>query len=229
MDVTLTATVGRTTGSRSSNRLRNEGQIPGVLYGLGRDSVTLAVDRRSLRQALTTDAGLNAIITLDVDGTDELCIVRELQRHPVRNDVTHVDFIRVDPNAEILVEVPIVLEGEAKAVLAEQGVVDQVHYTLSVYAKPNAIPNEVTLDVSDLQVGDTITVADVTLPSGARTETDPDDVIVTASVTRAALEEEEAELAEGEEAEGAEGEGGEAAAEGGESGGDAAGESSDES
>jgi large subunit ribosomal protein L25 len=217
MDVTLTATVGRPTGSRPSNRLRAEGQIPGVLYGLGKEAITLAVDRRSLRQALTTDASLNAIITLDVDGTEELCIVRELQRHPVRNDVTHVDFIRVDANVEILVEVPLVLEGEAKEVLSEQGVVDQVHYTLSVYAKPNAIPNELTIDVSDLKVGDTITVADVTLPAGARTEAEPDEVLVTASVTRAALEEgEEAEGAEGEAAEGAEGEAADGEAEGAE-------------
>ncbi|QGG96006.1 50S ribosomal protein L25 [Actinomarinicola tropica] len=225
MDVTLTANVGRTTGSRPSNRLRDEGQIPGVLYGLGGDAITLAVDRRELRQALTTDAGLNAIITLDVDGSDELCIVRELQRHPIRNDVVHVDFIRVDPNAEILVEVPLVLEGEAKQVLAEQGVVDQVHYTLSVYAKPSAIPNELVIDVSEMAVGDTITVADLTLPSGARTEAEPDEVLVTASVTRAALEEEGEEAAEGEE--GAEGE----AAEGGDAedaGGEAA-EASDES
>lgn len=222
MDVTLTATVGRTTGSRPSNRLRTEGQIPGVLYGLGKDAITLHVDRRSLRQALTTDASLNAIITLEVDGEEELCIVRELQRHPVRNDVTHVDFVRVDPNAEILVEVPLVLEGEAKEVLSEQGVVDQVHYTLSVYAKPNAIPNELTIDISDLKVGETITVADLTLPAGARTEVEPDEVVVTASVTRAAIE--EVEVAEGAEAEAEAGEG-----EGAEAGAGDADEASDES
>jgi large subunit ribosomal protein L25 len=215
MDVTLTATTGRTTGSRPSKRLRAEGQIPGTLYGLGKDAITLAVERRSLRQALTTEASLNAILTLQIDGTDELCIVRDLQRHPVRNEVIHVDFVRVDPNAEILVEVPIVLEGDAKQVLAEQGVVDQVAYTLSVYAKPNAIPNELTVDVSGLTIGDSLHVADITLPAGARTEVDPEETIVTASVTRAEIEEaevaegeeaEEAEVAEGEEAEGGESE-----------------------
>jgi large subunit ribosomal protein L25 len=212
MDVTLTATVGRTTGSRPSNRLRTEGQVPGVLYGLGRDNITVAVDYRSLRQALTTEAGLNAIITMSVDGSDELCIVRDLQRDPVRNDVTHVDFVRVDPDAEILVEVPIILEGEAKQVHDEQGVVDQVAYTLSVYAKPNAIPNEVTVNIDDLAVGDTLQVSDITLPAGARTEADPDEVIVTASVTRAAVEDELADGEEGEAEEGEEAEGGDDAA-----------------
>jgi large subunit ribosomal protein L25 len=211
MDVTISATVGRTTGSRPSNRLRTEGQIPGVLYGLGRDNVTLSVDYRSLRSALTTDAGLNAIITMDVDGASELCIVRDLQRDPVRQDVTHVDFVRVDPDAEILVEVPIVLEGEAKKVHDEQGVVDQVAYTLSVYAKPNAIPNEVTLNIDELAVGDTMHVSDITLPAGARTEADPDEVIVTASVTRAAVEDEVAEGEEGEAAEGEAADGGDTA------------------
>lgn len=209
MDVTLTATTGRTTGSRPSKRLIAEGKVPGTLYGLGKDPITLSVDYRELRQALTTDASLNAIITLDVDGNDELCIVKDLQRHSVRNDVIHVDFVRVDPKMEILVEVPIILEGEPKAVYDEQGVVDQVHYTLSVYAKPNAIPNELVLDISGLAVGDTLTVSDIALPEGARTEAEPDEVIVTASVTRAAIEDEEAEAAAGA-AEGEEGEEGDA-------------------
>lgn len=209
MDVTLTATVGRTTGSRPSNRLRAEGKIPGTLYGLGKDPLTLAVERRDLRQALTTEAGLNAIITLAVDGSDELCIVKELQRHPVRNEVVHVDFVRVDPDAEILVEVPIVLEGEARKVLAESGVVDQIAYHLSVYAKPSAIPNEFILDVSEMEVGDVLTVSDISLPAGVRTEIDPEEAVVSASVTRAALEDE----GEGEGEEAAEGEAPAAAAE----------------
>jgi large subunit ribosomal protein L25 len=218
MDVTITATVGRTTGSAPSNRLRNDGQIPGVLYGLGRDNITLAVDHRSLRQALTTDAGLNAIITMTVDGTDELCIVRDLQRDPVRHEVTHVDFVRVDPDADILVDVPITLEGEAKKVHDEQGIVDQIAYTLAVFAKPNAIPNELVLNIEDLAVGDTLLVSDIPLPAGSRTEVDPDEVVLTASVTRAAIE----ETAE----EGAEAEGGDEAAEGAEADGDS--ESSDD-
>lgn len=213
MDVTLTATTGRTIGSGPSKRLRAEGKVPGTLYGLGKDPVTLTVEHRDLRQALTTDAALNAIITLSVGDADELCIVKELQRHPVRNDVIHVDFVRVDPDAEILVEVPIVLEGEAKQVLDEQGVVDQVAYTLSVFAKPNAIPNEVTLDVSAMEVGDTLTVADITLPAGARTEIDPEEAIVTATITRAAIEDEDVEGDEVEGEEAAEGDGGDDAAE----------------
>ncbi|HSL57579.1 MAG TPA: 50S ribosomal protein L25 [Acidimicrobiales bacterium] len=193
MDVTLTATTGRTTGSRPSNRLRVEGKVPGVLYGLGKDPVSLTVDWRELRQALTTEASLNAIITLDVDGTKEISIVKELQRHPVRNDVIHVDFVRVDITQELLVEVPIVLQGEARKVQDEQGVVEQVLYTLPVYAKPDAIPNELTIDITGLEMGDAVRVGDLDLPAGSRTELDDDEVIAATSSTRAAIEEGEAE------------------------------------
>ncbi|MFA5565431.1 MAG: 50S ribosomal protein L25 [Acidimicrobiia bacterium] len=188
MDVTLSAAVGRTTGSRSSRRLRREGKVPGVLYGLGKDDVSVAVEYRALRQALTTDAGLNALITMSVDGNNELCIVRDLQRHPVRNEVIHVDFVRVDAHAEIQIDVPVVLEGEPRKVLSEQGVVDQVLYHLAVYAKADAIPNELVVDISELEIGETIIVADVSLPVGARTEVDPEEVVVTASITRAEVE-----------------------------------------
>lgn len=184
MDVTLSAVVGRTTGSRSSRRLRREGKVPGVLYGLDKAEVSVAVEHRSLRQALTTEAGLNALITMEVDGESELCLVRDLQRHPVRNDVIHVDFLRVDAHAEIQVDVPVVLEGEPRKVLSEQGVVDQVLYHLSLFAKADAIPNEILVDISELEVGETIVVGDITLPTGARTELEPDEAVVTASVTR---------------------------------------------
>ena len=199
MDVTLTATTGRTTGSRPSNRLRVEGKVPGVLYGMGKDPVSLTVDYRELRQALTTEASLNAIITLEVDGAKEVSIVKELQRQPVRNDVIHVDFARVDITQELLVEVPIVLEGEARKVQDEQGVVEQVLYTLSVYAKPDATPNELTVDISGLEMGDSVRVGDLDLPAGSRTELEDDETVAATSSTRAAIEEgeEEGEVAEG--------------------------------
>jgi len=208
----LTAEVGRTLGTRPSRRLRREGKIPATVYGLGADPVSVAVEQSALRSVLTTDAGLNALIDLDVDGDRQLSIVKELQRHPVRNDVIHVDFIRIDPDEEIEVEVPITLEGEAKEVIAANGMVDQAMFSLTVLAKPNAIPNEFVVDVSALTVGDSIRVADLTLPEGARTEVELDDAIAMGTVTRSTLdaiaEEEAAEAAallESEYVEGAEG------------------------
>lgn len=226
-ELLLTAHTGRTTGTRSSRRLRSEGLVPSVVYGLGSDPMSVAVEWPALRKALTTDAGVNALITLDIEGDQQLSIVKDIQRHPTRRDVIHVDFIRIDPNAEVEVEVPLVLTGEARNVTQVSGMVDQTMFTLSVLSKPQDIPTEVTADITELEVNETVTVADVVLPSGVRTEVDPDESVASGVVTRSTLdamrEEEEAAAAallEGEggaPAEGAEGEGdGEAAdAEGG--------------
>ncbi len=209
-ELLLTAHTGRMTGTRSSRRLRAEGMVPGVVYGLGQDSVSVAVAWPALRKALTTDAGVNALLTLDIDGEQQLSIVKDIQRHPTRRDVIHVDYIRLDPNAEVEVEVPVVLEGEAKAVTAVSGMVDQTMFALTVLSKPDSIPTELTVDISELEVGDAIKVGEVALPAGVRTEVDAEDTIASALVTRSTLEamrqEEEGDAAEGEEGEAASGE-----------------------
>lgn len=221
-ELVLAAETGRPTGTRPSRRLRGEGQVPGVVYGLGQESQSVSVDWPALRKALTTDAGLNALIQLDVDGNRQLSIVKELQRHPVRRDVVHVDFLRVDPDAEIQVEVPITLIGEAREVTAEDGMVDQTLFALSVFSKPGAIPSEFEADISELTVGDSLRVSDITLPSGVRTEVDPDEAIAVGMVTRSTIEAMAADEAAAAEAE-AEGEEGAAA-----EGGDQAAEASDD-
>ncbi len=222
-ELALTAQSGRTTGSRETRRIRREGKVPGVVYGLGADPVAVAVDWPELRRVLTTDAGLNALISLEVDGNKQLSIVKDMQRHPVRRDVTHVDFLRIDPDAEIQVDVPVTLEGEAREVIAESGMVDQSLFTLSVFSKPDAIPDGLSIDISDLTVGDAVRVSDIALPAGVRTEVDPDEPVAIGTVTRSTLEAMAAEEA----AEAAELEDGEAPAEGSEQGGDADGDGGD--
>jgi large subunit ribosomal protein L25 len=224
-DITLVAETGRTTGSAASRRLRANGKVPAVLYGRGADPVSLTVDWRELRSALTTDKGLNALLTLKVGSKKTTALVKDLQRHPVRRDVLHVDFLSVDVDVVISTDVPIVLEGEATLVIREQGVVDQVMNAIVIQAKPDDIPGSLSVDVSELEIGHTITVADLELPPGVATEVDPDETVVTAQLTSLALaEEEEGEGEEGEEGiegeaaegEAAEGEGGAAADESGE-------------
>ena len=114
--------------------------------------------------------------------------MKEIQRHPARRNVTHVDFIRLDANAELSVEVPILLEGEAKNVTQVSGMVDQNLFSLAIFSKPDAIPTELTVDISELEVGEAIHVSDIVLPSGVRTEVDPEESIATAVVTRTTLE-----------------------------------------
>ncbi len=219
-EITLAAELGRAIGSRPTGRLRAAGRIPGVIYGHGTDPLAVSVDARDLRHALTTDAGLNQLLELEVDGTRHLTLARELQRHPVRNTVTHVDFLIVRRDEVISADVPIVLVGEAKAVEVERGVINQALTSLAVNATPAAIPNSFEVDVSELAIGDAVRVGDLRLPQGVTTEVDPEEAVVIAAASAVAAEvaEEEAEaeaaaeLAEGAEAEAeGEGEGGEAA------------------
>ena len=205
-DLVLNTEEKTTIGSRSSRRLRRDGKVPGVLYGLGQDPEIFSVDYGDLRGALTTDAGLNALIQLSINGTNQLSILKTLQRHPVKDEVIHVDFVRVDPNQELAVEVPIVLEGVAKKVTDQNGMVDQTMFSLSVLSLPDSIPNELTADVSELEINDAIRVSDVVLPEGVRTEVDPEEAIAVGTVTRSTMEsmaaEEAAEVEGAEEMEG---------------------------
>jgi large subunit ribosomal protein L25 len=218
-EITLVAETGRPTGSRPANRLRAQGKVPGVVYGLGNDPTPVSVDWRELRRVLTTEAGLNALIDLQVDGDTRLSIVKELQRHPVRHTVDHVDFLLIRRDQVITVDVPVVLEGEAELVTREGGMVDQVLTLLSVSAKPADIPNELPVDISELQIGDTVRIGDLRLPSGVTTDLDPEDPVISAHVATTTLEIEEideadAELAAEQAAEAGEGPAAEEAAEG---------------
>lgn len=227
-EITLVAEPGRIGGSASSRRLRAEGRVPAVVYGHGTAATSVSVDGRELRLALSGEAGLNQLLNLKIGSDSQLALARAIQRHPVRHTVLHVDFQIVRRDEVISAEVPIILHGEAKEVEKEKGIVEQLINALTVKATPAAIPPSFELDISGLDIGDSIRVSDITLPSGVITEVNPEDIVVLASVTRAAIEEEEepaeGEAAEGEGAEGAEG----AAADGGEAGrGDSAGGSGD--
>jgi len=210
-EIKLQATTGRELGSGPSKRIRAEGNVPGVVYGLDADPIPVTVEWRPLREALTTDAGLNALIDLDVDGETALTVVKELQRHPIRGNVLHIDFLRVSADAEITVEVPIVLEGEAKAVLSENGTVDQLLYSLAINAKPADIPNELTVDISSLEINGSIHVSDIDLPAGVSTDVDPEESVVAGNQ---ATVDELPEPSEGEGGEGGDAPAAEAASEG---------------
>ena len=155
-EIVLSAETTRVTGTRSSRRLRRAGRVPAVVYGLSQDPVSIDVAWSDLRLALTTDAGVNAVIHLELSGENEkqMSIVKDIQRHPVRRDVTHVDFLRIDPKQDVTVDVPIVMIGEAKEVTDADGMVDQNLFSLTVNAAPDSIPNEFEVDISGLTIGE---------------------------------------------------------------------------
>jgi large subunit ribosomal protein L25 len=233
-EVTITADLGRPIGSRPARRLRAEGKVPAVLYGHGIDAQALAVDARELRNALTGEAGLNALITLRIDSESHLAMARHLQRHPVKGSLDHVDFVIVRRDEIVTAEVPITLVGEATELHQNDGIVEQQLFNLTIKAKPMDIPSGIEADISGLVIGEAVRVGDLKLPSGVETEVDPDEAVVVGQPPAAEelptpVEGEEA--AEGEEgaapAEGAAAEGeGAAAAEGG--GGESSEDSSSE-
>jgi large subunit ribosomal protein L25 len=177
------------------------------------------VDARELRTALSGGHGLNAVLDLDVAGEHHSALARELQRHPVRGTVQHVDFQIVRLDQPISADVPVETTGEAHEVAVQGGSIQLEVASLNITAIPRSIPALIEIDISNLNIGDVIRLSDITLPAGVTCDLDPETMLVAAVAPRA---EEEPETAEGAPAEGAaaeaaaEGEGGEAAAEGGE-------------
>ena len=187
-------------GSAAARRLRTEGHIPGVLYGHGMTPLSLTVERRELRLALSGPAGSNTVLALEVGGKSYPAVIKELQRHPIKRTVSHIDFLQVNMNEEITVNVPLHITGEAKAVIAEGGLVDPSVDTIEVTCTPTNMPAEFVVDVTDLQPHQVIRLSDLKMPKGVTANGDPDMPIVTVMTTAAAT----AEAAEGGEGEAAE-------------------------
>jgi len=220
-DIRLAVATRPDRGTATAKRARKEGRIPAVVYGHGTDPIAVTVDARELRSALSGEAGLNAHLDLHVDGGEShSALARELQRHPVRGTLQHVDFQIVDRNQAITVDVPVEITGEAHDVLVQGGQVIVDVVTLTVNATPATIPSVIEIDVTDLKLDSVIRLHDITLPNGVTSDVDPETILVTGLVPRVATEEEiSGEAAEGGEAASA-GEAGEAAE--GEGGDDAA-------
>jgi large subunit ribosomal protein L25 len=205
---TLTATPRTGSGSPTARRLRAEGHIPGVLYGRGMEPISVTVERREFRLALSGPAGANTVLALQVGGNSYPAVVKEMQRHPIRRTVNHIDFLQVNMNEEITVHIAFRIEGESKAVAAAGGLVDPTVDSIEVSCTPTDMPNEFVIDVTDMQPDTVIRLSDIPMPKGVTPLGDPDMAVVTVLTTAAEIEEPAAEEGEGE------GEGEEAAAEG---------------
>jgi large subunit ribosomal protein L25 len=184
-EVNLVAEPGRTTGSSASRRLRHAGRVPAVVYGHGMKPVPVSVVARDLRTALSVH-GLNQVLTLDVDGSTHLVLARQLQRHPVRHTLSHVDFQVVRRDEIVSAEVPLVLVGAATKVEQERGLLEHTLTSLSVRSTPEQIPQEIAVDVSGLEIGASLRVRDLVLPRGVTTDVDPDELVVIAAASTVA-------------------------------------------
>jgi large subunit ribosomal protein L25 len=185
--VTLNATLSRDKGSRNSRRLRLAGSIPAVVYGSGVDTVSIAVDAKAFRTAVSGDQGLNSLINLDADGKHYLVMAREIQRHPVRGTVAHIDFQVVDPNKPVVTEVPLHIVGDAVEVRHADWEIDQQMFSLEIKARPDQIPTHIEVDISALKVGDSIRIEDLALAKGVEALGDPAISVVTTRPGRVAM------------------------------------------
>jgi large subunit ribosomal protein L25 len=151
------------------------------------EPVAVSVGARDLRAALSTH-GINQVLTLQLGGSTHLVLARQLQRHPVRHTVAHVDFQVVRSDEIVSAEVPLVAVGTATKVEQERGILEHPLSTLSIRSTPGLIPQEITVDISDLEVGGAIRVRDIKLPRGVTTEVDPDEPVIVAALPRAEVE-----------------------------------------
>jgi len=184
--VTLSASTSRTTGSRASRRLRTSGSIPGVIYGGGVDPLAVSVNAKEFRSAVSGPQGLNTLITLSADSSTFTVMAREIQRHPVRGTVTHIDFQVVDPTKSVTVEVPLHMIGDAVEVRHADFEVDQQMFSIHVVARPDLIPTHVDVDISALRPGSSIRVSDVVLPDGVTAAQDSEGSVVSTRQGRVA-------------------------------------------
>jgi large subunit ribosomal protein L25 len=162
--------------SRSTRRLRRQGQVPGVLYGGDDDAMAFAVDERELRHAL---AARGAVIELELGGEATPAVLKDSQRHPVRGHTMHVDFLRVNLNVAIHAVVSLELVGgEGAPGVVEGGVLEHVTREVNIEALPTDIPERLQLDVSAMQVNDTVTLSAVEAPQGITILDDLEETVV---------------------------------------------------
>jgi large subunit ribosomal protein L25 len=215
-EVTLVAESRRGLGKGPARRARRDGRVPGIVYGLGADPTPVAVPERDLAHILSGPGGVNTLINLELDGDRQLVLARQVQRHPVRHELLHVDLVRVSRDVAITAEVPLRMVGDEIPGVKDGGILEQVVFTLTVEAKPADLPAGIDVDVSSLDIGDHILVSEISLPRGVATTQDPEDLVVHVVQPRgmvlpeeiaAAEEAEAAAEAEAEAAEAAEAEG----------------------
>ena len=216
MEVKLAAEKREESGKGPSRRARAQGRVPGVVYGPELSPVSLSVDSNDLWHVLHTDAGMNVLVDLRLDGEEYLTMPREVQRDIVRGTLLHVDFIQIDRNKPIQVNVPIHLTGEA-AGQKEGGVVEHQLWEVQVEVLPLEVPEALEVDISPLEMHDSLHVSDIPVPQHVTVLTPEEETVVTIIpppvIELPEPEVEEEELLEGEEGELVEGEEAEAAAE----------------
>jgi len=182
-EIILEATLREEAGKSKVKPLRKSGFIPAIVYGEGKKTVSIKVERRSVLRLIHEHHIENVIINLKIAGDekkakDSAVIIKEIQRDPVRDDILHIDFNQISLTKEIKVKVPITAKGEPVGVKVDGGSLEHVIWELEIECLPTQIPPKIEVEVSQLKIGDSILVKDLTLPPGIKVLQDPDQVVV---------------------------------------------------
>ncbi len=194
----LSVTVRESSGKGAARTLRREGKVPAIIYGHGRQPQSLAINTRELEKLLEHISAESTVIDLAFDGKTSRTLIREIQRHPFKRQILHVDFQELVAGEKVTVRVPIVLVGIPDGVRMDGGVLDQTLRDLEVEVDPSAIPNHIELDVTSLVIGSSVHVSDLKLPDGVEIAGDGDASVCVVSAPRAAIEETAVAAEEGE-------------------------------
>lgn len=180
----LTANPRNDRGTGVARKLRQSGQVPAIIYGHSRQPQSLAIDTRELERLLDRVSAASTVIELSIDGRTARTLIREIQRHPVKRSILHVDFQELVAGEKVTVSIPLVFVGSAAGV-REGGILDQVMHELTIRVDPSNIPNHVDVDVGPLVIGHSIHVGELKIPDGVEVLDDEDATVCTVSAPRA--------------------------------------------
>jgi large subunit ribosomal protein L25 len=194
----LSATPRSTAGKGAARKLRQAGEVPAVIYGHGRAPQSLSLNSRDLERLLVQLSGTTTVVELTFDGAMKRTLIREVQRHPFKRQVLHIDFQELVAGEKVALSVPLRFRGTPAGVREGGGILEEVLHQVHLRADPMSIPDHIDVDVSALTIGHSIHVRDLTLPEGADVMDDEDATVCIVSVPRALVEEEKpAEAVEG--------------------------------
>ena len=185
---TLSASARAATGKGVARALRRDGRVPAVIYGHARAPQALSVDARELGRLLERVSADTTVIELAVDGTMSRTLIRDIQRHPVKRAILHVDFQELVAGEKVTVNIPLVITGTAIGVRLNGGILTQVMSELSCRVDPANIPNRIEVDVTNVNVGGSVHVSDLSIPAGVEVLSDESDTVLTVSAARTADE-----------------------------------------
>ena len=187
--VSFTANSRDAVGKGAARTLRSKGEIPAVIYGHGREPLPLSLNARDLDKLLGHIQAESTVIEVTVGSTTAKTLIREIQRHPIRRQILHVDFQALVAGEKVTVNIPIVLVGIPEGVRLEGGVLDQTLRELEIEVDPSNIPDHFELDVTNMVIGDSVHISDLKVPEGVEVLDDPETSVAVVAAPRAVIEE----------------------------------------